>query len=210
MKATLLDKTGKKAEEINLKKSLFGVSGSEDSLVQYLRVYGTNRRTGNSSTKTRSEVSGSGAKPWAQKGTGRARVGTKRNPIWTHGGVAHGPKTKSWNLKLPKKVVALALRTALSGKASAGGVLVASKFEMKKPSTKEILSFLKTAEAGKKVLFILSESHEAIVKSIRNIPNVRVKTVPFLNAYDVVWCDSLIFFEDALKKLEERFKEEKK
>ncbi|OGC70057.1 50S ribosomal protein L4 [candidate division WWE3 bacterium RIFOXYC1_FULL_39_7] len=210
MKVNLVDKKGKILEEITLAKDVFGAKVSNQLLSQYIQVHMNNSRNGNSSTKTRGEVSGSGAKPWAQKGTGRARVGSKRNPIWTHGGISHGPKPKVWNVQLPKKVVKLALSKALSEKAALNKFTVVDGFDFKKPDTKEALAFLKSTSAGKRVLVVAEKSDAVLYKSFRNISGARIKTVAFLNAFDVFKADSVYFDKGALKVLEAKYKETKK
>src|SRR3989344_2069599 len=146
MKIDVLDIKGKKVDEITLKKEIFGIEPNETVLAQYVRVYRTNQRQGTSSTLNRGEVSGGGKKPWKQKGTGRARVGSTRNPIWVHGGVAHGPKPKDWTLKLPKKVKRLALISALSSAVEKKKLTVLDKIEIESPKSKLVSEIVKNLD----------------------------------------------------------------
>ena len=140
MKITVTDEKGKKIEDIELDKVVFGQEPNDDLLLQYLHIYKSNQRQGTSSAKTRSEVSGGGKKPWKQKGTGRARAGSIRSPIWRHGGVAHGPKPKSWNLKMPKKMKKRAMQCALTSKYNMVYIKLRKTLFNLNPATKEVIN----------------------------------------------------------------------
>ena len=169
------------------------------AVVSYL----ANQRQGTQSTLTRSEVSGGGAKPWRQKGTGRARQGSTRSPQWTHGGIALGPKPRKYTVNLNKKVKRLAMKSALSTKVAEGEMMVVNKVEFDGIKTKNVVAMLKGLKAAKKTLIITAESNEQIYKSARNIEGVKVATVNTLCVYDILNCDSFVVLKDAAKKIEE-------
>lgn len=205
MKLNLVDIKGNNKDEISLEEKLFGLKPNLDSMVMYTRIYRSNQRQGTQSTKTRGDVSGSGAKPWRQKGTGRARVGQKRSPIWRHGGVAHGPKPRSWTLSLPSKLKELSLRSALSFKALNNLIVVVDKLEFDKPNTKTLLTFLKTISADRKPLLIVDTLDENLMKSSSNIHNLDIVQLSNLNAYSVIFAKKVIFTQSALNKLQEKY-----
>jgi large subunit ribosomal protein L4 len=204
MKVDVLNLKGEKIEELELKKEVFGFESNSKVLSQYIRVFRANQRQGTSSTKTRSEVSGGGAKPWRQKGTGRARHGSTRSPIWVHGGVAHGPKPKVWNLSIPKGMKIIALKSALSDKFTEGKVKVIDNVKISKPKTKEFSDFLKKIKITDSVSVIYAGDSENLVKSSRNLPNVRVVNSGRLGAYDVLKTSEVIFVKEAILKIQER------
>ena len=204
MKIDVLNLKGEKIEEMELKKEVFGFEPNDDVVKQYIRVYTVNQRQGTSSTKTRSEVSGGGAKPWRQKGTGRARHGSTRSPIWVHGGVAHGPKPKIWNLTLPKGMKSIALKSVLSDRFKKGKLIVIDNVKIDRPKTKDFSDALKKLKIDGKVLIVLSGDCENFVKSSRNLPEVNLVKVGSLGAYDVLKSPSLLFMKDAILKVQER------
>lgn len=204
MKAQVIDHNGKNLSEITLKKEVFGVEPNKDILAQYVRVHLTNRRRGTSASKTRGEVSGSGAKPWAQKGLGRARVGTKRNPLWRTGGAAHGPIPQNWSLSMSKKMKKNALFSALSIKFSEGSVFILDKLSLKEPKTKDMQKILSKLELGSGTLVVIAKKDDNILKSISNIPDVSVVTVDALNTYQVLGARNLVFVKEAVKYLEDK------
>lgn len=205
MKATVLDIQGKKIEDINLNDEMFGIVPNLSVLAQYVRVYRTNQRQGTSSTLTRAEVSGGGKKPWAQKGTGRARHGSTRSPIWVHGGVAFGPKPKNWHLDLPKKMVALAFKSALSLKFKDNEALIVDGLKMEKPSTKDMKSLLEKLNVEGKVLFVWQDKDENIYKSLANLNKVQVANAGNLNAYELLSAKKVIFTKEAVLNVETRY-----
>ena len=206
MKAQVTNTKGKKLEEINLDDKVFNQDLNTELLTQYIHVYRSNQRQGTSSTKTRAEVRGGGRKPWRQKGTGRARHGSTRSPIWVHGGVAHGPKPKSWNLNLSKNLKKRAMQCALSLKAKEGKLLVVNEVKFDKPSTKDMKQLIQDLRVEGKTLFILDGNDTNVVKSASNLKNVSTTSSDMLNAFDVIAFDNLVFVKDALTKLEERVK----
>jgi len=206
MQVDVVDKRGNKIEKITLDNKVFKSGPYRHALLQYLRAYLSNQRQGTSSSKTRSEVSGSGKKPWRQKGTGRARVGTKRNPIWRKGGAAHGPIPKSWRLNTPKKVKIDAMKEVLSQKFRLKKVMVLDNISIKSPKTKDFVSLIKGFGVDGKIMIVLDKPKSEITKSARNVPNVQVSTISNLNPYQLLNVDNVIFLKEALLSLEARYK----
>ena len=194
---------GKKTSKLELADSVFGIEPNEYAMHLAVVSYLANQRQGTQSTLTRSEVSGGGAKPWRQKGTGRARQGSTRSPQWTHGGIALGPKPRTYKVNLNKKVKRLAMKSALSTKVAENEMKVVSKVELEAIKTKEIVEMLTKLKAAKKVLIVTAEADEKIYKSARNIEGVKVASVNTLCVYDIINCDSFIVLKDAVKKIEE-------
>lgn len=205
MKVPVLDHKGKKIEEINLNSSIFGLNPKEAVLSQYVYSYLSNQREGNADTKGRGDVSGGGRKPWRQKGTGRARVGSNRSPIWRGGGVTHGPTNlKNWKKKMTKKFKKVALKYALSKKALEGNVRVLSKvkFNLEKPLTKQGINLIKVLGSPKKALFISENKDTDLLKVFSNIENVKVTFVGEINAYNILNGGEIIFLKDSLNLIE--------
>jgi large subunit ribosomal protein L4 len=161
------------------------------------------RRSGSACTKTRGEVSGGGRKPWRQKGSGRARSGSNRSPIWKGGGTTFGPRPRSYAYTLPKKVRRLALKMALSSKLKDGQLLVLDAYPQSSPKTRDFVAVLKAFEIGK-ALFIYSEGNQALELSARNVPGVQVMLPMGLNVYDILKYDHLVLFSPALAAIEAR------
>jgi len=205
MKVDFYTKTGAKKDPIEVSKDLFGVGPNEPLLLQYIHIFKTNQRQGTSKVKTRSEVSGGGKKPWQQKGTGRARHGSIRSPIWRHGGVAHGPLPKKWHLDFPKKMRILALKSALSNKLKEGFLAVMEAPNLKTPSSKEMAKILAKLDLHGKVLLVQKENNLAVRKSVSNLENVKCSMAENLNAYEVLLADRIILIKDALEFLEEKY-----
>ena len=197
------DMTGKQTGTMELADSVFGIAPNATVLHSAVVNYLANQRQGTQSTLTRSEVSGGGRKPWRQKGTGHARQGSTRAPQWTHGGIALGPKPRSYSYVLPKKVRRLALKSAFSSKVLSGDMLVLDELTLETVRTKAVADMLKALEAKKKVLIVLPEKDEKAVLSARNIPGVKTALVNTLNVYDILNCDTFIVVKDAVAKIEE-------
>lgn len=197
------DMTGKQTGSMELADSVFGIKPNATVLHSAVVNYLANQRQGTQSTLTRSEVRGGGRKPWRQKGTGHARQGSIRAPQWTHGGIALGPKPRSYSYVLNKKVRRLALKSAFSSKVAAGEMLVLDSLTMDEIKTKTVATMLKALEANKKVLLVLPEKDEVVMKSARNIAGVKTALVNTLNVYDVLNCDTFIVVKDAVAKIEE-------
>ncbi len=197
------DMTGKQTGTMELKAEVFGIEPNGPVLHSAVVNYLANQRQGTQSTLTRAEVSGGGKKPWRQKGTGHARQGSTRAPQWTHGGIALGPKPRSYQYVLPKKMRRLALKSAFSSKVLAGEMLVLDELSLTEIKTKTVAAMLRALEADRKVLLVLPEKDEAVIKSARNIPGVKTALVNTLNAYDVLNADKFIVVKDAVAKIEE-------
>ncbi len=197
------DMTGKQTGTMELSDAVFGITPNATVLHSAVVNYLANQRQGTQSTLTRAEVSGGGKKPWRQKGTGHARQGSTRAPQWTHGGIALGPKPRSYNYVLPKKVRRLALKSAFSSKVIAGEMLVLDSLSMDEIKTKTVATMLGALEAGKKVLMVLPEKNDTVILSARNIPGVKTALVNTLNVYDVLNCDTFIVVKDAVAQIEE-------
>ena len=193
---------GKQIDTIELNDAVFGVEVNEHLVHMAVVQQLANNRQGTQKAKTRSEVSGGGRKPWRQKGTGHARQGSIRAPQWTHGGVALGPKPRSYYYTINKKVKRLALLSALSDKAANGNMILVDKIAADEYKTKTVVAFLAAVGAGKKNLIVNDTLDAKFVKSAANIPGVKTAATG-INTYDVVNADKLILSVDAAKKLEE-------
>ena len=202
MQTKVFDMAGKQVGEIELSDAIFGIEPNEAVVHDVVKNHLANCRQGTQSSLTRAEVSGGGIKPWRQKGTGRARQGSIRAPQWTHGGVALGPKPRSYYFTINKKVKRLALLSALSDKAANGNLIVVDKIAADEYKTKTVVAFLAAVGAGKKNLIVNDTLDTKFVKSAANIPGVKTAATG-VNTYDVVNADKLILSLDAAKKLEE-------
>jgi large subunit ribosomal protein L4 len=192
-----------KVDEVVLSEAVFGVPVKGHLLHEAVRWQRARQRRGTASTKGRSEVSGGGRKPWRQKGTGRARAGSNRSPLWRHGGISHGPKPRDWSFRFPKALRRDALRTALSTKIAAREVRILEDLTMDRPSTKTFQSLLKGLGITGKVLVVTSQREEAVEKSARNLPRVKVLLAQGVNVSDVLNADVILFTREALGKVEE-------
>ena len=202
-KLSVLDMAGKKVSDIELKDSIFNIEPNMSAMHLVVVSYLANQRQGTQSTKTRSEVSGGGKKPWRQKGTGRARQGSTRSPQWYHGGIALGPKPRTYGIDVNKKVRRLAMKSALSSKVAADEMIVLDSVKLDEIKTKEMAKVFEAIKAQKKVLVVLPENNEVIYKSTRNIEGAKVSTVNTLNVYDILNCDTIVVLKDAVTKIEE-------
>ncbi len=194
---------GKKTSKLELSDSVFGIEPNKYAMHLVVVSYLAAQRQGTQSTRTRSEVSGGGKKPWRQKGTGRARQGSNRSPQWTHGGVALGPKPRKYKVNVNRKVRRLAMKSALSSKVADSEMIVINKIDFSEIKTKQVAEMLKSLKTDKKVLLVLPENNEIIYKSARNIPGVVVRTVNTLCVYDILNCNSFVCMKEAAKKIEE-------
>ena len=199
----VVDMAGKEVGEITLSDKVFGADVKASVLHAAVRVFLMNQRQGTQSTLTRTEVSGGGKKPWKQKGTGRARQGSTRSPQWTHGGVALGPKPRSYRTDLNKKVKRLAMKSALSSKVLDESLVIVNAITATEYKTKVMVSMLKALGATGKALVVLAEKDEMVVKSLANIAGVKIAYVNTLNVYDILNCGTLVVAEAAAKKIEE-------
>lgn len=190
-----------KVSDIELNDSVFGVPVNEDVIYQVVRMQMAAGRSGTASTKGRSEVSGGGKKPWRQKGTGRARAGHSRSPIWRTGGVIFGPKPRSYAFSVPKKVRRLALVSALSMKFNEDQMTILRDFPMDEIKTKKFQQVLDVF-GFKKALFVIDGNNELLLKSSRNIPDVKMIRSEGVNVYDLLKYEHVVFLEPAVIKIE--------
>ena len=191
------DAAGKAAGSVELDDAVFGIEPNIPVMHQVVTAQLAARRAGTQSTKTRAEVRGGGAKPYKQKGTGRARAGSTRSPLWTGGGVIHAPKPRDYAQRTPKKMIRLALKSALSDRAASGRVLVLD-WGIAEPSTKGAIAALGANGVEGKVLVVLRAEDQAVWKSLRNLPDVHICGAQELNAYDVLVSDWVVFTADTL------------
>ncbi|MBS5863987.1 MAG: 50S ribosomal protein L4 [Clostridium sp.] len=194
---------GKKVSDVELNDNVFGIEPNEAVVHSVLVNYLANQRQGTQSTKTRSEVSGGGRKPWRQKGTGRARQGSIRAPQWVKGGIALGPRPRSYKYTVNKKERRLAIRSVLSSKVLENNLVVLDKAEMKEIKTQAMVKTLANLKVEGKTLILLPERDENVQKSARNIKNVKTTLVNTINVYDLLKYNKLVVTLDAVKKLEE-------
>ena len=199
----VMDMAGKEVGTIELSEKIFGAQINTALLHAAVRTYLMNQRQGTQSTLTRSEVSGGGKKPWKQKGTGRARQGSTRSPQWVHGGIALGPKPRTYRLAMNKKAKRVALFSALSSKVAAGEMLVLSAVATAEYKTKVMADMLAAVGAAKRTLIVLPEVDAKVIKSCANIPGVKTAVTNALSVYDILNCDTFIVTEAAVKKIEE-------
>jgi len=202
VKTNVFDMTGKVIGEIELCDSVFGIEPNAVALHESVKNYLANQRQGTQSTLTRAEVRGGGRKPWKQKGTGHARQGSIRAPQWTHGGIALGPKPRSYRYTLNKKQRRLALCSALSAKAQAGDIVVVDGLHMDEIKTKNMVSFLNAVSAGK-ALIVTPELDRNVILSARNIPGVKTTFSGILSVYDILKADKFVVDKAAVAKIEE-------
>ena len=203
MQTKVFDMAGKQVGEIELSDAIFGIEPNAAVVHDVVKNHLANCRQGTQSSLTRAEVSGGGIKPWRQKGTGRARQGSIRSPQWTHGGIALGPKPRSYNYSLTKKTKRLAMLSALSAKAAAGEIIVIDGLDMGEIKTKNFVGFLNAIEATGKSLVVTPEVRVNVVKSAANVPGVRTTIASTLNVYEILNADKFIIDKAAIEKLQE-------
>ena len=194
---------GKEVGTIELSEKIFGRKVNEAVLHTAVRAYLMNQRQGTQSTLTRSEVSGGGRKPWKQKGTGHARQGSTRSPQWTHGGVALGPKPRSYRIELNKGIKRAAMFSALSSKVANNEMIVVDNITATEYKTKDMAKMLAAVGAAKKTLVVLPEVNSFVIKSCANIEGVKTTQWNTINVYDILNCDTLIVAQGAVAKIEE-------
>ncbi len=196
---TSADKVG----EIEVSDELFGVEVNTGVLHEVVCMQRANRRAGTASTKTRGEVRGGGAKPWRQKGTGRARAGTKNSPIWRGGGTTFGPKPRDYSYRMPKKVRRLALRMALSARMGEGNLVIVDQFNLEAPKTREFVGVMKNFDFDR-CLVVTDADNENVQLSARNAVGYKVLPVAGLNVYDILKYPKLMLMQSSLEQLESR------
>ncbi len=202
-KIDVYDIQGKKVSTVDLKDEIFGIEPNEAVVHSVLVNFLANQRQGTQSTKTRAEVSGGGRKPWRQKGTGRARQGSIRAPQWIKGGIALGPKPRSYKYTVNKKEKRLAIKSCLSSKVLEKELVVVDSLPLKEIKTKEMVNALNNLKVEGKTLILLPEKNETVQKSARNIEGVKTTLVNTINVYDLLKYKNLVITLDTVKKLEE-------
>ena len=199
--ADVFDIEKNKVAQVELNDAIFGAEVNEAVVYDVIKMQMAARRSGTSSTKTRSDVRGGGKKPWRQKGTGRARAGTTRSPIWRGGGIVFGPHPRDYSFSVPKKVRRRALISVLSMKLKEDKMVILKDFPMEKISTKAFKNVVDLF-GFKKALFVLNDKNEVLLKSSRNIRNIKMIRSEGINVYDVLNCEHLVLLEPSVKKIE--------
>ncbi len=204
-KVALYDVSGAQIGELELNDNIFGIEPNQAVLYDFVKMQLANKRVGTASSKTRAEIRGGGRKPWRQKGTGRARVGSSRNPVWKGGGIVFGPKPRDFSYKLPKKVRRLAMKSALSSKVIENSMVILDNLNLDEPKTKDFIKILDLLNIDKETLVVTLDGNPHVAKSARNIPGVKPLKVDFINVYDLLKYDTLLITRDAVARIEEVF-----
>ena len=199
----VVNMAGAEVGTMMLADSVFAADINSAVLHMAVKNYLGNQRQGTQSTLTRTEVSGGGRKPWRQKGTGRARQGSTRSPQWTHGGIALGPKPRSYRTKLNKKVRRVAIASALSSKVAENNMIVVDNITATEYKTKVMVSMLSAIGAGRKSLVVLPEKNDMVIRSLSNIEGVKVAVAGAINVYDILNCNTLVMAQGAAEKIQE-------
>ncbi|MDX1764160.1 MAG: 50S ribosomal protein L4 [bacterium] len=200
---TVVDQNNNKVGDVDLNEQVFGVRPHMAAMHQVVVAQMASARAGTASTKTRSEVSYAGAKPYRQKGTGRARAGRRGSPLWRGGGTIFGPKPRDYSMRVPRKVRRLALKSALASKVDEGTLVVVDRLEMAAPKTRDLVGILGKLEAVGKTLIVTGDYQEGLALSGRNLPQVTVMEAAQLNVYDVLNVDKMVITREALEKISE-------
>lgn len=199
----LYNVSGQQIGDIELNENVFGVEVNNHVIYEAVKNQLANKRQGTQSAKSRGEVRGGGRKPWRQKGTGRARAGSSRQPNWVGGGVIFAPKPRDYSYSIPKKVKRLAMKSALSSKVNDNEIVVLDELKMETPKTKDMMNILNNLKFNKKALIVMDVKDENIVKSANNIPGVTTTLVNTLNVYDILNHEMFIITKEAVRKVEE-------
>ena len=202
-KNNIVDLSGKKVSDINLNETVWGITPNDAVLYDAITLAQSAQRQGTADTKTRSEVSGGGKKPWRQKGTGHARQGSTRAPHWYHGGIVFGPHPRTYNKKMNKKERVLALKSALSYKVQDGALIVVDSITLKSNKTKDMIKVLADLKVSKNILIVVKELTDNLILASRNIPKVELLAYDEINTLDVIAADYLVIEEEAVKAIEE-------
>lgn len=202
-KNQIINTKGEKVKEITLKENVWGINPNDAVLYDAITLARNSQRQGTHSTKTRSEVSGGGRKPWRQKGTGHARQGSTRSPQWPGGGIVFGPKPRKYNKKQNRKERILALKSALSYKVKEKEIIILDNLDIQTSKTKDMITLLDNIKAKKNILIVVSELTDNVILSTRNIPNVVLLEANEINTLDIIAADSLVITEKAIEKIEE-------
>ncbi|HAM34521.1 MAG TPA: 50S ribosomal protein L4 [Elusimicrobia bacterium] len=204
MEAQLLNNKGAEVGKVDLRDAIFGRPASREFLHEYVTTYQANQRRGTANTKTRSEVSGSGKKPWKQKHTGRARAGSFRSPLWRHGGVTFGPRAGHVHLDFPRRKARLALAHALSAKHAQGGIVFVDSLSLENAKTKLVAQILKSLKCEGRTMLVLDAPDAKLALASRNIPELELALAGDINAYGVLRCRRMVVTRTALEKLTTR------
>lgn len=202
-KLSVLNIKGEKTSDISLNKELWAIEPNDAVLYDAITLSRNSLRQGTASTKTRSEVSGGGIKPWRQKGTGKARQGSTRAPHWRHGGVVFGPHPRDYDKKMNRKERRLALKSALAYKAIDNELVIVDSFKLQSSKTKEVTNALQNLKVSKNVLIVVDELDENIVLATRNLSNVILLQASEINVLDIISSDYMVITEKAIKMIEE-------
>jgi large subunit ribosomal protein L4 len=202
----ILNQEGKEVERIELDAKVFDGKIKSGVLYQAITAYRANQRTGFAATKTRGEVSGGGRKPWRQKGTGRARVGSIRSPLWRHGGVIFGPHPRDHSYSIPQKAKSEALKSALNAKLNDDAVVIVEDIKLSAPKTKELAKVLTSLKSRSRTLLLLDRADKNLHLAANNIQNLVIQLAGSTNAYEVLKAHKVIISKDGLKVLAERLK----
>ena len=202
-KSEIVNLKGEKVSDITLNENVWGITPNDAVLYDAITLAQSAQRQGTADTKTRSEVSGGGRKPWRQKGTGHARQGSTRAPHWYHGGIVFGPHPRTYGKKMNKKERVLALKSALSYKVQDGSLLVVDNLDLKTNKTKDMIKVLNDLKVSKNILIVTHELTDNLILASRNIPKVELLQNDEINTLDVIAADYLIITKDAVKAIEE-------
>ena len=205
-KNNVINVKGEKVSDITLNENIFGIKPNDAVLYDAITLARASQRQGTADTKTRSEVSGGGRKPWRQKGTGRARQGSTRAPHWYHGGVVFGPHPRTYGKKMNRKERVLALKSALSYKVKENEIIVLDELNVKTPKTKDMIKLLNDIKAPKKTLIVVDELSDNLILATRNIPKVELLEASEINVLDIIGADGLVITKKALEMIEEAYK----
>ncbi len=201
---SVVNASGRSVGQHQLDERVFDGSVHIEAIRQTVMNYLANQRVGTASTKMRGEVSGGGKKPWRQKGTGRARAGTTRSPLWRHGGVTFGPKPRSYRYEIPKKVKRLALKATLNAKLQDEGIVVLESLQLEEAKTKRLASLLRSVGASHGAMIVVEASDERLQRASRNIPDLLVRTAGSVHPYEIIRCKKLVVTPASLSLLSER------
>ena len=205
-KNNVINVKGEKVSDITLNENVFGIKPNDAVLYDAITLAQASQRQGTADTKTRTEVSGGGRKPWRQKGTGRARQGSTRAPHWYHGGVVFGPHPRTYGKKMNRKERVLALKSALSYKVEENEIIILDELNVKTPKTKDMIKLLNDIKAPKKTLIVVDELTDNLILATRNIPKVELLEASEINVLDIIGADGLVITKKALEMIEEAYK----
>ena len=205
LKVAVYNQEGKQVKDTELNELVFGIEPNNQAIFDMVLLQRASWRQGTHKVKNRTEVRGGGRKPWRQKGTGRARVGSSRNPVWTGGGVAFAPKPRDYSQSINKKMRRLAMKSVFSAKASDKELFIIDELKLEAPKTKVVVDMFKNLNINK-TLVVIDENDVNVVNSVRNIKDAKCSTVGTLNAYEMLKYNNLVLTKDALNKIEEVYK----